>query len=268
MFVKIDAMRPWRFSLLLLFSLFALTACQEDDSTVTEPEEDPTAGNKLTLGASSGDLLTAGDFDRLVVEFVYSDGFRPRQETINNFRAFLDERLNKPGGITFVETVIDPPTGAPFNSSEIREIEDANRTLYNTDNTLAVYVFFSNGNAFGDSQTSFTLGTAYRNTSLVVFEKTLQDVSIDNPNFDLTALEITTLNHEFGHILGLTNVLQDDIHSGHEDPNADKHCIVEECLMYFQAQAATKSMMSRMSRENLPQLDELCIEDLRAKGGK
>ena len=268
MFVKILAMKTLKFVLLILFSTLALTACKDDDSDTNTPDEDPNAANKLALGASSADLLSAGDFSRLVVELVYAEGFRPQQETINTFRDFLNQRLNKPGGITFVETVIDPPTGAPFNATEIREIEDANRTQFNNGNTIAVYVFFSNGSAFGDTQTAFTLGTAYRNTSMVVYEKTLRDVSVDNPNFDLGVLEITTINHEFGHILGLTNILQDDIHTGHEDAVNNKHCVVEECLMYFQAQSATKEMMGRLSRENLPQLDPLCIEDLQAKGGK
>lgn len=262
-------MKSLHLKVLSFVLLIILSACKSDDGGDSSPEEDPNADNKLALGVSSGDILTASDFQRLVVEFVYSEGFRPRQETIDAFRTFLNERVNKPGGIIFVETVIDPPTGAPFNATEIREIEDNNRTQFNSGNTVAVYVFFSNGSAFGDTQTGFTLGVAYRNTSMVVYEKTLRDIALDNPDFDLGRLEITTLNHEFGHILGLTNILGDDIHDDHEDIINRKHCIVDSCLMYFEAQRSSREMLRQVFRnDEVPQLDSLCIADLQAKGGK
>lgn len=262
-------MKKLNLKLLSLFLLIILSACKSDDGGDSTETEEPNAGNNLSLGVSAEDILNGGNFPRLVIEFVYAEGFRPRQETIDAFRTFLNARVNKPNGIVFVETVIDPPTGAPFNASEIRQIEEDNRTQFNTDNSIAVYVFFSNGSAFGDTQTGFTLGTAYRNTSMVVYEKTLRDVSLDNPDFDLGELEITTLNHEFGHILGLTNILGDDIHTDHEDGVNRKHCIVESCLMYFEAQRSSREMLSRVfANQDVPQLDELCIADLQAKGGK
>ncbi|PQB04836.1 membrane metalloprotease [Aureitalea marina] len=262
-------MKSMYLKVLSLLFLVVLAACKSDDGGDSSPEEDSNAGNNLALGVSAGDLLTGGNFQRMVIEFVYSEGFRPRQETIDAFRTFLNARVNKPGGIVFVETVIDPPAGAPFNATEIREIEANNRTQFNTDDTIAVYVFFSNGSAFGDTQTGFTLGTAYRNTSMVVYEKTLRDVSLDNPDFDLGRLEITTLNHEFGHILGLTNILGDDIHEDHEDGINRKHCIINDCLMYFEAQRSSREMLRQVFRnDEVPQLDELCIADLQAKGGK
>lgn len=264
-------MKKFRYGSLLLAMMLILSACGSDDNGDTPEEEtvDPNEENVLTLGASAPELLSANPYPKLVIEFVYAEGFRPEQETLDSFRTFLQERVNKPGGITFVETVIDPPPGAPYNSQEIRDIEDANRTLFTEGDTIAVYVFFSNGSSFGDTQFSVTLGTAYRNTSMVVYKKTLRDISLDNPNFDLKVLENITLQHEFGHIFGLTNILQDDIHSGHEDEFHPKHCIVEECLMYFEAQTATREVITRMmQRGGIPVLDPLCIEDLQAKGGK
>ena len=255
---------------LLLASLMLVFSCKSDDGGDTPPEEDPRAENLKTLGASAAELLSNDAFQSLTVEFVYAEGFRPQQATLDQFRTFLEERVNKPGGIRFVETLIDPPPGAPYNSQEIRDIEDANRTQFTNGTNIAVYVFFSNGNAFGDTQTSFTLGSAYRNTSIVVYRKTLVDIVLQDPDFDLEILEGTTLNHEFGHIFGLVNILDDDIHNSHEDTVNRRHCIVEECLMFFEAQAAGRSMLSRMKSLNtIPVFDtELCIQDLQSKGGK
>ncbi|MDC7996119.1 membrane metalloprotease [Altibacter sp. HG106] len=256
-----------KFLLLMLSAAVLITSCKDDDNNDTPPQEDPTAENKKALGESAEDLLANETYDRMVVEFVYSEGFRPMQETIDGFQTFLQNRLNKPGGVVFVETVIDPPPGAPYNSTEIREIEEANRTQFTTDDTIAVYVFFSDGSSFGDSSNSVTLGTAYRNTSMVVYEKTLRDISSSTT---LPVLEATTLHHEMGHILGLVNISEDDIHTEHEDEFRAKHCFVEECLMYFDASGLTKSEVARFleRRAQAPNFDPLCIEDLQAKGGK
>ena len=255
---------------LLLLSLTVITACKNEDDTSEPPPPDNTAENKLALGESAGAILSSDFFQRLTVEIVYSEGFRPKDGTISSLITFLNERVNKPGGINIVETVIPAPAGAPFNINEIVEIEDNNRTEYNENGDLAVYIFFANGSSVNDTQTSVTLGTAYRNTSIVIYEKTLRDLVFATPGANLEILETATLQHEFGHIFGLVNILNDDIHVNHEDEFHPKHCVVEECLMYFNASFATRSAArAMMMRSTVPVFDtDLCIQDLQAKGGK
>jgi hypothetical protein len=98
---------------------------------------------------------------------------------------------------------------------------------------------------------------------MVVFEKTLRSLSASQ-GFDLFLLEETTLQHEFGHVMGLVGLLDDDIHEGHEDPLHSNHCIVQNCLMYFE----NNTSRSFRKISSVPLLDPLCIEDLQAKGGK
>src|SRR5690606_1783205 len=133
---------------------------------------------------------------------------------------------------------------------------------------LAVYVFFSNKNSNNDTPTRVTLGTAYRNTSIVVYKKTINDVALSH-GVHVQSAERTTLNHEFGHLFGLINLEMDDIHQVHEDNLSSKHCMVEDCLMYFET-TGNRTNVTRMllSRSNDRVLDQLCIEDLQAKGGK
>ncbi len=247
--------------LIILFSFLIISSCKDDDSD--ELINDPKAENLKALGDSAEDLLSDDIYKSLTVEFLITNGYRPMQASLDNFKDFLNTRLNKSGGITYVETNIPNPSGSPFSLSEIRDIETEERTQYSTGDDIAVYVFFSNGNFAGDTNSSVTLGTAYRNTSIVIYEKTLQDVSASQGS-DLFILEATTLRHEFGHILGLVNIKDDDIHQNHEDTVHTKHCIVEECLMYF----AINESRSFMNRRSIPELDPLCIEDLQAKGGK
>ncbi|QIE59066.1 membrane metalloprotease [Rasiella rasia] len=244
--------------LLLAFSVI-LTACKKDDDA---SENDDRSENLLGLGQSAEDLLSDDIYKTLVVEIVYSNGFRPEQETIDNLRTFLNQRVNKPGGVQIVETVISPPEGAPYTTQEIRDIESTHRTRYTNGDEIAVYVFFANGNASGDTASSVTLGTAYRNTSVVIYQETLQSLQVDR-----FLVEATTLRHEFGHLFGLINILDDDIHpTNHEDPDSNKHCVVEDCLMYFAS--TIPSTLPNPTAADIPTLDPLCIADLQAKGGK
>jgi hypothetical protein len=260
-------MRPFSIKLfILLFSVMAIYSCKKDDSA-EEEIIDPLAENKKALGESAEDILSDDIYKSLTVELVYSEDYKPTQETIDNFRAFLMARVNKPQGINFVETVVAEQPNDPFTIQEIREIEDRIRTKYTEGDNIAVYVFFSNGSSTNDTQTTVTLGTAYRNTSIVIYERTIKVITESDP-INLPLLESTTLNHEFGHILSLTNILGDDIHQIHEDQAHLKHCFVEECLMYFDANNVTRAKLERMMRRmQVPELDPLCIEDLQAKGG-
>lgn len=256
-------MRRIHIFLLILFGFLAFSACKKDDDSVN----DATAENRKALGLSAEDLLSDDIYTSLVVELVYPGALRPTNSTIDNFRNFLTERINKPNGILFKETIIQEPTGAPFNMEEIRDIEDEFRTEYNSDTKIAVYVFFSNGASINDTDTSVTLGTAYLNTSIVVYEKTIRDLVNQNANLDVTSLETSTLIHEFGHILGLVNVQNDDIHSDHEDPAHLKHCIVDTCLMYFESNGSKNIVNYLKLGNSIPVLDPLCIADLQSKGG-
>lgn len=256
-----------KFSVILLVML-ALAACKSDDNGDNN-ETDPRAENLKVLGTSAEDILSDDIYQRLTVEIVYSAGYRPSDATLNNLTNFLNARVNKSGGIQIVETQIPEPGTDPYVTNEIRDIEDDVRTKYTTGNEIAVFVFFADGNAQSDTQTTLTLGTAYRNTSIVIYERTLQEIGASPQTPDLTTLETTTLLHEFGHLLGLVNIQNDDIHTDHEDAANAKHCIVEECLMYFQTEL-TREQLTRQMRNMLevPELDPLCIGDLQAKGGK
>lgn len=245
---------------LVLFVL--LFSCKSDDSG--NSSNDPHAENLKVLGASAEDLLSSNRYTSITVEFAFANGFRPKDETFTYFRTLLNDRLNKPGGVNFIETVIDTPQDASLTLDEIRNLESTHRTAYTSDENIAVYIYFANGNSSNDTSVSVTLGTAYRNTSIVVFEKTLLDLQASQGS-DILVLEATTTHHEFGHILGLVNLSNDDIHpTGHEDTAHANHCVIEDCLMYFES----TNFRSLQRRTSIPVFDSLCIADLQAKGGK
>lgn len=248
-----------KITFLLILSLVVISCKNDDDNNSNDPKSE----NLKTLGASAEDVLSDDIYNKLKVEFAYVDGFRPKQESIDLFRDLLNQRINKSGGITFVENVLSISFDSSITLDEIKTVEANNRENYTTDNTIALYIYFAEGNSSNDTQTAVTLGTAYRNTSLVVYEKTLRDLS-ESQGTDLGLLESVTIHHEFGHILGLVGISNDDIHTNHEDPSHNNHCMVSDCLMYFETTRAA----SVRNLVEVPVFDELCIEDLQAKGGK
>lgn len=246
------------------FILF--TSCsKEDDLSGNAVTVNPVT-NKQKTGSSSNDLLSDKKFTSMIVEMVYVTGSEPSATAINNFVAFLNARTYKPNGITFVKKAI-PSTGkATYTIEDIVAIENANRTKYNTSDQIAVWVFFADGKSSMDTNTEVILGTAYWNTSLVIYEKTVQGLSDSTFEPNRSVLETTVITHELGHILGLTN-LGAAMQSAHEDTSHAKHCNVTSCLMYWSSETG-HGISNMVSGGSAPQLDAQCIADLRANGGK
>lgn len=253
------------FTLLAVGFVFFISCSKEDDLTESSPTINPNT-NKQATGSSSNDLLSDKKFKSTIIEVVYVVGFEPTTAAINNFVAFLQARTYKPGGITVIKRAIASPGTAPYTIQEIAVIEDANRSKYNTANQIAIWAFFADGQSSSDTSTSVILGTAYRNTSFVIYEQTIQGFSDSPFEPNRTLLETTVITHEFGHILGLTN-LGATLQSNHEDAAHPKHCNVESCLMFWSSETG-KGIADMVSGGTAPQLDAQCIADLRANGGK
>ncbi|MCB4798663.1 membrane metalloprotease [Neotamlana laminarinivorans] len=255
---------------LALLVLTVLFSCESDDSTNNNNETTSVnvATNRQATGSSANDLLSDNAFKSLIVEIVYVDGFEPTDDGINNFVSFLESRINKPDGITIEKRSIDSQGQDVYSVEDIAQIERENRKYYNTENEIAVWAYFSDGSSDADSEEDNTvvLGAAYWNTSFVIFEETVQDLSGGAFQPDTWFLEATVINHEFGHIFGLTD-LGSPLQSDHEDEDHPNHCDVESCLMYWSTESSVR--VSNMTNMNtVPELDSQCIADLQANGGK
>jgi hypothetical protein len=244
----------------------ALSSCSKDDNSSELSEGNSMAANLQPTGSSSKDLLSQEIFKSMLIEVVYVEGFEPTQSSIAALVSFLETRTFKPNGISIEMRSIASTGTSPYTNEDIANIEESNRTRYNTSDQIAVWAFFADGKSSSDTDTSVTLGSAYRNTSIVIFERTIQQLSDGNfePNRDI--LETTVMNHEFGHILGLTN-LGAPLQSQHEDTAHPKHCNVQSCLMYFAVETGA-GIMQMVSGGSVPQLDAQCIADLQANGGR
>ncbi len=249
---------------ILLFTSLVLVSCSNDDDndTLIETNASP---NKQPLGNAANDLLSDINFKGLTIEIVSVQGFEPTPTAVNAFRNFLEERLFKPDGIIINQRTVSSSELAPFNIQEISQIENTTRTLFNEGDEITVYIYFADGSNEEDSNTRVTLGSAYLNTSMVIYESTLRSIS-SNPNAPmLSTIEAATLNHEFAHLLGLVNI-GTPLQSPHEDATSRGHCNVQSCLM--EAAIEFGNGMMDMLGNGVPELDALCIADLQANGGR
>lgn len=202
----------------------------------------------------------------MVIEVVYVQGFAPTEIAINNLVSFLEARTYKPAGITVEIRSIPSPQSAPYSIQDAKDVEDANRTKYNTPDQIAVWAYFADFQSSSNNNSSVVLGTAYRNTSIIIYEGTVQGLSNQPTEPSRVVLETTVLDHEFGHILGLTN-LGAPLQSQHEDTANPKHCDVQSCLMYY-ASETEGGITGMVTGGTVPQLDAQCIADLQANGGR
>ena len=251
---------------LLTIGFILFVSCSKEDDFSEIPYVVNPITNKQTTGSSSNDLLSDKKFTSMVIELVYVTGFEPSATAVNNMVSFLQARTYKPNGITIQKRAIPSPGKATFTIEEIAAIENANRTKFNTSNQIAVWVFFADGKSVTDTSTSVVMGTAYWNTSLVIYQKTVQGLSDSPLEPNRSLLETTAINHELGHILGLTN-LGAALQSAHEDTAHPKHCNVSTCLMYWAAETG-HGVSNMVSGGTAVQLDAQCLADLRANGGK
>ena len=251
-------------SVIISFLLTFLFSCKSS-VTGSNNKQNTRTGNLLAVGKSAHDLLADNNFNKLIVEIQYASGFKPTQTAIDSLQAFLNRRLNKPNGITIALDAITAPGNTQYTLNQIEQIEQTNRQEYNDGKTIAVYYFFADGDYSGNTSNTKVLGMAYRNTSIVIFENTIQNLSGGIGQPSTAVLETTVMEHEFGHILGLVNIGTPMV-TNHEDPNHPGHCNNSKCLMYYNVD--TGDIVSNLLGGTIPQLDQNCLTDLKNNGGK
>lgn len=242
--------------------------------TNADPADDTTGYNhKLGTGDSAHAFLASTTFTKLVVEIQAVKGYAPSAAACDKLKAFLEARLNKPEGVEIIVDDTLPAQGKThYSIADVRAIEDANRKHFSKDNVLAAYFLFLDGGSTDDKDEFKILGHAYRNTSMVLYEKTIRDLSGGIGEPPTPTVEATVLNHEFGHILGLVDTGIPPVDAGHHDHPHGAHCTNPDCLMYYAVDSSEflPNLLGSagLGDGNIPALDENCINDLRSFGGK
>ncbi|MHB1145984.1 MAG: membrane metalloprotease [Lutibacter sp.] len=249
-------------SVLLIF--FLTISCAKDDSL----DNGLNNGNyafKQQVGYSANDILSNKKFTDIYIEVMYVDGFKPSAETLTNLKNFIGSRTYKTN-IIIEERLINITPKLIYSIEDVRSIEDTNRSIFSFENQLAISALFLNGKSSSDTENTTILGTAYRNTSFVIYEETIKAASNNILGPSKITLESTVILHEFCHLLGLVNFGTNMV-ANHEDTSHSAHCTTENCLMYYLIENG-KNAPHVVKDAQIPQLDANCINDLKANGGK
>lgn len=257
-------LRKLIFITLLSVSIFSCST--EDNSSNGGGSGIDKSANLRSLGESANELLSDEKFTSINIEMLYVPGYEPSQRTIDNLKSFLAARTFKPDGVSISTRAVASSGKAPFSIEEIAEIEVKERLLYNAGDELAVYIYFADGSNDQDSDTKVVLGSAYRNTSMVIYGKTIQNVAARANAPDKSTVESTVVNHEFGHLFGLVDIGTPMI-TDHEDDSSEGHCNVDGCLMVAFVSFGS-GIIEMIDNNDIPQLEDLCIRDLQANGGR
>lgn len=211
------------------------------------------------------DFLSDKKYESLVIEIQFVDGYKPSTEAVDNLKKLLEDHLHKPAGIAVQYRVIPSPQRSFYDVADLEKIEKQNRTQLVHGSTVAAYFLFLDGAYAHDAGNSKVLGLAYGSTSMAIFGKTIDEFSGDLGQPAESKLVSTVMQHEFCHILGLVNSGSNMV-DAHEDADHIHHCNNTTCLMHFAVE--TSSVANVLTGGEVPQLDQNCIKDLIANGGR
>ena len=224
------------------------------------------SANGSSPGSGAQDFLTANSYSSLVIEIQAVTGYQPSSTSQTNLVNFLSARLNKPAGITVqIDPDITSPGQTSYSLADVDSIESKNRKLQSSGNKAVAYFLFLDGPSTSDSGNGQILGQAHGPSSIVIYEKSIKGLSGSIGQPSTAVLESTVLEHEFGHLLGLTNI-GSNMQTPHQDTAHGAHCNETTCLMYWNVD--TSNIVGNLLGGTIPALDANCLADLKAAGGK
>ncbi len=269
---------------LLILGVFALFIwnCSKSNSSSSDEENSETLTvnktlNEQSTGSSANDFLSNDNYDKLIIEIAYVTGYKPEEQAILDNIEFIEEISYKEDiEIQYLE--LDSPDKETLTTQEVYELEQENRTVYNSDSTLAMYIYFSDATYSEDDPDSglYTLGAVYLNTSMVIYQESVREIAKASTLISNATVETATLNHEFGHLLGLVNIGSDMVHDHEGETTNDdgetvgnQHCNQDGCLMRAELEFNTgMSKMLTAKNGQVPDLDAECLLDVAANGGR
>ena len=256
-----------RLSFLIAFCSLALLFVSCSD-TVTDPEDESDNPNQQEFnsetapGNSAQAFLQSDQYTDIEVEIDYMPNHEPTQEGLDSLRLFLEQRLNKQNITLGPSNEISAESQSSYTADDIRAIESEYRDNYTEAGTSTLHVYFLMVD--GEFEQSNVLGIAYYNTSVAFFGQTIEEVSSGIGAPSEQKIEGTVFRHEFGHNMGLVGNGSPTQSDHKTDDSA--HCTSDGCLM--QRAVETGNFFENTFGGDIPDLDNLCIEDLQANGGK
>ncbi|MCO5166965.1 MAG: hypothetical protein M9894_11430 [Planctomycetes bacterium] len=216
-------------------------------------------------GVSARDFLSDATYRHLLVEIDHVQGQAPSPAALQVLRTRLEERCNKPDGVTILVDDAIPPGSGVYSVAENRALEAQHRDHHASGTTVVLYMLYLDGRSDQDSGGARVLGWAHGPSSVGIFRESI--VASANLVASSAEVEAAVLVHEAGHILGLVNNGTPMV-TPHEDPDRRGHDVDERCIMHWRIETSEIRTLIQHLGSVPTQFDARCIEDLRASGGR
>ncbi len=220
-----------------------------------------------TVGSEARDFVS-DKYPKLIVEvdWMVENGksFQPSGAVLAFLKQRLDERLNKPGGVTVSLGNEIQAAKSAYGTADLREVESKERSTHTSGDTASIWIVFATRSADAATGSGQVIGIAYSGSSAAVFGATVEDHATFLVGADL--IEKVTVVHEVGHLLGLVNGGTPMV-TPHEDTAHPRHSTSTHSVMYWQVEGT--DVISLLSGNGAPDnFDSNDIADLQGIGGK
>ena len=258
-------MKPSRFYI----ALVALTACSTDPAEVAKSQ---------SSGAAAMDYLLTQEYPTTTIQVGLPNGLNASKTTRKTtFDALAD--LTGRSADSFNAITVDITTDLTADSistlDDVRAYEDAHRTAYTDGETSVIWMGYMPGGMARDTMSRYTLALAYRGSSVVVFPDNIRKSceafaealpSGTDPVKACAYIESSTVLHELGHLMGLTDNGIAMVEPHKDEGNGD-HCDQPDCIMY--AYNNMQSLFERAQADldagrQIALFDTKCRDDVRS----
>jgi hypothetical protein len=206
--------------LAILFFSATFAGCFEDTPLV----ENHDIPGSLALACLRNDVSS------LVIEIDYSADNAPTSESISTLKSRLASVCDKPGGITVSSTATVFPHSGSWTADDVRASGHETRETgpLTESGVLRWHIIFPAGKYTDES----VLGVAVDASTIAIFQDSVDEAEgfLGRPSRD--DVEKAVMVHEFGHLLGLVNLVYDSPFS-HEDSEHLGHSDNEDSVMYW-----------------------------------
>ncbi len=184
----------------------------------------------LTLACLSDEKYTS-----MIVEIDYDSGYAPEQSSVNLLKTRLQEVCNKPSGITILLTETNFQHSGSWTADDVRDYAWEHKSQDPQSGSVLYWqaLFPSGGYSNND-----VLGVAVDASTVAIFKDSVEEA--EGPFFSRPSaeeIENSVLVHEFGHLLGLVNLVYKSP-VDHEDKDHPGHSNNEDSVMYWAIESA------------------------------